>query len=136
MNRQTIAQKIWWDTDVPFFLEKFIVPVLAVISGALIIYNPWKFDLRQRASLLIAIIAVAYFLSHSLHLRNEAIRTGSVGQSDKGFPSPRVNEQTQPKASGNAVTTGSKSPAVTGDNNKFNYGQSPEPKKQKPKSPE
>ena len=37
-----------------------------------------QFDIQQRVSLGVAVLLFLYFLAHTLHLRNEAIRTGSV----------------------------------------------------------
>jgi hypothetical protein len=118
---------------VPVFLERFIAPVLAIIAGAVILYNPLKYDWRQRISLLVAIFAVAYFVSHSLHVRNEAIRTGSAGQASQSSSSP-VDGQGKPRISGDATTYGNDSPAVTGDHNQVTYGEPQEPTKPAPKS--
>jgi len=93
MNRENIAQIIWWETDVPVFLEKFILPILAAAFMALMFVNPMKFDWRSRISLFIALTALAYFLSHMLHLRNEAIRMGSEKHSSQG-PSPAKTQPT------------------------------------------
>lgn len=74
------AHTISLDTSVPIFLEKFIVPVLTIIAGAVILYNPFKFDWPQRISLVVAIVATAFFCSYSLYLHSEAVRSGSGGQ--------------------------------------------------------
>ena len=86
MNREHFAQIIWWETEVPVFLEKVVLPVLAAALMALMFVNPMKFDWLQRVSLFIAIVAFAYFLSHSLHLRNEAIRSGSAKHPSQNTP--------------------------------------------------
>jgi hypothetical protein len=83
MNRENLAQRIWWETDVPVFLEKVVLPVLAAALMALMFVNPMKFDWLQRISLFVTIIAFAYFLSHTLHLRNEAIRLAGAKHSNE-----------------------------------------------------
>jgi hypothetical protein len=63
---------------VPVFSEKFLLPVLAALVGGVVILNPMKWDWQSRVALFVAIAAFAFLLSHQLHLRNEAIRTGSA----------------------------------------------------------
>src|ERR1700722_3742053 len=66
----------------PVFFEKFVLAVLvgAVVTG--IFVNPLKFDNLQRSSLAIAIIAIAFFISHSIEknrTKDEVIETSGPG---------------------------------------------------------
>ena len=72
----------------PIFLEKLVLPVLAAAVTILIFVNPMKFDWRQRLSLFIAVIALAYFISHSLYIRNEGIRPGLISSTQPEASSP------------------------------------------------
>jgi hypothetical protein len=104
---------------VPIFLERFVLPVLAAATITVIALNPLRFDRQQRISLLVAVLAFAYFVGYTIH----------KNRSGAGQTTPQAVEI--PKKTGDARTTGPKSPAVTGDNNKINYDQS-SPKVQKP----
>jgi hypothetical protein len=70
-------------------LEKIVLPILATAVTILIFLNPIKFDWPQRISLFVAAIAFGYFVSHTLHLRNEAIRLRTTRPTvEKSTPSP------------------------------------------------
>ncbi len=69
------------------FLEKYVLPILAAITVGVLIINPLKFDLRQRFSLGITVIAFAFFISHSL----ERSRTDD---SDEVVEAPSVPSST------------------------------------------
>jgi hypothetical protein len=102
----------------PIFLEKFVLPILATAVTSILIINPMKFDWKSRISLFVAIVAFGYFVSHQLHLRNEAIRRTTEVQSGQ------VSSESG-RTSGPASTHGDNSPANTGDNNKFEYNNPP-----------
>jgi hypothetical protein len=113
MNRENLAQIIWWETDVPVWLEKVVLPVLAAALMALMFVNPMKFDWLQRISLFIAILAFSYFLSHTLHLRNEAIRSGSPKHSDQNLspaqvqpapPPPKIQQNAEDSNCSNVIS--------------------------------
>jgi len=106
----------------PIFLEKFVLPVLAAGLITVVIVNPFKFDWHQRISLLVCILAAAYFVGYSLYKSKPAPTHGGA---------PVVDA---PKKTGDATTSGAQSPAVTGDKNKIIYDQSPHPEK-KPEPP-
>lgn len=101
----------------PIFLERFVLPVLAAVLITVIVLNPFKLDRQQVISLLICVLAAAYFVGHTLSKRNLAATHGAA---------PMVDA---PKRTGDATTYGPKSPAVTGDGNKINYDQLPPPEK-------
>ncbi|HEV2304171.1 MAG TPA: hypothetical protein VGR93_01500 [Candidatus Acidoferrales bacterium] len=111
----------------PIFLEKVVLAVLVAIMTTLLFVNPWKFDWWQRGSLLVAAFAVAFFISYTLYRHNESIRTGQTAPISA--PSPT-------QATGNATTSGSKSPAVTGNDNNITYGRTSNSHKKKPKAQE
>ncbi len=108
----------------PIFLERFILPLLVAAVIPVIVLNPFKLDRQQRISLLVCVLAGAYFVGHTLYMRNSAPTPGAA---------PKVEG---PKKTGDATTYAPKSPAVTGDGNKITYDQSttrPEKKSEPPK---
>ena len=89
------------------FLERFVLPILAAVVMGVIMLNPLKFDWHQRISLLIAVVAFAYFVGRTIH----------VGHATHQQP-PSVAVPAGPShTSGSATTTGNNSPANTGDGN-------------------
>jgi len=101
-----IAERIWYQSHVPVFLEKILLPVLATVGSAILVVNPMKFDWQSRVSLFVGLLAIGYFVSHQLHLRNEAIRTGTV---------PAATQQQGTTTNQNATDC---SQNVAGDGNK------------------
>jgi hypothetical protein len=72
----------------PLFFERF---VLAVLVGALvtgIFVNPLKFDNWQRVSLAIAIIAAAFFISHTLEKTRAKDEVVDIPEATLGVPPP------------------------------------------------
>jgi hypothetical protein len=63
---------------VPVFGEKFILPVLATVLTGIVFLNPMKWDWQSRIALFVGVTALAFLLSHQIHLRNEGIRTGAA----------------------------------------------------------
>jgi uncharacterized membrane protein len=106
MDRASLAERIWYDSAVPVFLERFILPALATVLIGVILLNPLKFDWQQQISLAIAVVALAYFVGHTVHRTNEARDT--------------LNPPT--RITGPATTSGPDSPAITGDGNTLNQG--------------
>lgn len=78
MDRRTFAQTIWWETDVPVFLEKVILPVLATAIGVFVLLNPMKFDWESRIASAVGLLAFGFLISHQLHLRSEAIKPSNL----------------------------------------------------------
>lgn len=70
----------------PVFGEKFVLPVLATVVTAIALLNPMKWDWQSRVALFVGATALAYLLSHQIHLRNEAIRTGNAPASTSPTP--------------------------------------------------
>jgi len=64
---------VYGDTYMPIFLERFVLPVLATSVITVILLNPFKWDWRQRTSLFVAVIALAYFVGYSLTKGKPAI---------------------------------------------------------------
>ena len=48
------------------FLERFILVILAASVLGIILLNPFKLDLVQRSTLLVAVVALAFFIGHTL----------------------------------------------------------------------
>ena len=55
----------------PIFIERFILPVAAALIVMLLVTNPMNFDTTQRITGGLAIVFIAWFLSHTLFQRNE-----------------------------------------------------------------
>jgi hypothetical protein len=101
----------------PVFLERFILPMLAAIAVGVVLINPMKFDIPQRISLAVAVLAFAYFVGHTLH------RT----KTDFGSRPPSVPSAfKEPSTTGDARTSGDQSPAIPGNGNSVEY-KLPEP---------
>lgn len=122
MNRAYLIQKIWYESYLPVFLEKFVLPVLAASVVALIVLNPLKWDWRQRISLFLGVLFLAYFVAYTLY---KSTRKEVQSPAQVATPAP----------TGPASTSGPESPAVTGGNNQIQYGASSPPEKKKPAKP-
>jgi hypothetical protein len=107
----------------PVFLERFVLPVLAGSIIAIIVLNPFKLDWQQRLSLAVGVLALAYFVGHTIH------------KSKSGMDQVAAPAVQAPAKSGDAKTTGDQSPAVTGNGNDIKYEDSshPERKSEPPK---
>jgi hypothetical protein len=106
---------------VRIFFERFVLPVLAATVITVIVLNSLKLDLKQRISLCVAVLALAYFVGHSL------------GRNTPAPAQPAAQDVDIPKKTGDATTIGPESPAVTGNNNKIIYEQ-PHAKDHKPQT--
>lgn len=51
----------------PIFVERFLLPAIAILLVAIAVYNPMGFDKTQRSTLALAIFCFAYFLAHTLY---------------------------------------------------------------------
>ena len=118
MDRASLRERIWYETSVPVFLERFVLPALATVLIGVILLNPFKFDWQQQTALAIVVVALAYFFGHTVHLHNQLgkslVISPTAEQSTAQPPSPHI--------SGPATTAGENSPAVTGDSNTVTYG--------------
>ena len=102
MNRASLADRIWYESSVPVFGEKFVLPVLAAAVMAIVILNPMKWDWQSRLALFIGITAFAFLLSHQIHLRNEAIRTGTA-PTQLNAPAATIEQKATDSACSNVV---------------------------------
>jgi hypothetical protein len=66
----SITRYLWYKTAVPVFIERFLLPVFAAVLILLAFSNPMNFDWTQRITLGVALLLIAYFLAHTLHLHN------------------------------------------------------------------
>jgi hypothetical protein len=110
----------------PIFLERFVLPALAAIMIGVLLINPLKLDRSQQISLGICVLAFAFFVGHTLHKSKSPTVALPPLIVQEASPSERDRSQ-----AGAPSTSGSDSPAVTGNGNTFNYQQSPA-KQQKP----
>ncbi len=85
----------------PTFLEQFVLPVLAGLVIAVIVLNPFKFDLKQQVALGIVTIALAYFVGHTAYIAREktdvvgkaALQAESIPSSPASSPSEPVQQR-------------------------------------------
>jgi hypothetical protein len=95
MTGASFGERIWYESSVPVYLEKYLLPILATITTGIVLLNPMKFDIPSRIALFIAISAFAFLISHQLHLRNETIRTGTAPKTaEASTMQPPTIEQT------------------------------------------
>jgi hypothetical protein len=102
----------------PVFLERFVLPICAALMIGVILLNPLKMDPQQRISLAACVLALAYFVGNSLHKSKPPVQEQ---------PAPVVQTPSVP-SSGDAITNGDNSPAVSGNGNNFDYGSPPQKK--------
>jgi len=106
---------------VPIFIERFLLPILATLVTGVCLFNPWKWDWHQRISLFLGVAFLVYFFAYT-SFRSKSAATAL----------PTIES---PQKSGNAITGGDKSPAVSGNGNSITYDDSshldkkPEPPK-------
>jgi hypothetical protein len=120
-GRTSLGGRIWYETSVPVFLEKFVLPLLAAAFIGVILLNPFKLDWQQQLSLAIAVVALAYFFAHSVHKTNRIQLPAPVGQ-------PQANTPTEPpscppgtaSSTGPATAVGSGNIANSGNCNTIN----------------
>lgn len=75
----------------PKFIELVAIPILATVVCATIILNPFRFDWQQRVSLLIAVLAFAFFLAYTIHKTQSKNRISpGIRQISYGTGSPNV----------------------------------------------
>jgi hypothetical protein len=109
---------------VSIFFERFVLPIFVAVIMGFVIFNPSKWDVRQRVSLGISIVAMAYFIGHSLTLK----RTETPPSSLTTPPSSVVAPSPKSITTGPVSTTGPQSPVVIGDGS-VSYGTPAEKKK-------
>jgi urea transporter len=51
--------------DMPVFLERFVIPILATSVVTVILLNPFKWDWVQRTTLLVGIVFTAFFFAYT-----------------------------------------------------------------------
>jgi hypothetical protein len=99
MNRAYLIQKIWYESYLPVFLEKFVLPVLATAVIALIVINPLKWDWRQRGSLFLGVMFLAYFVVYTLY--NSAPKPAGTP-----FAAPFIDQNAKDSNCSNVIANG------------------------------
>jgi hypothetical protein len=67
MVRASLAERIWYETSVPVFLTKYLLPLAATLTVLLVFTNPMNFDWTQRITGGLALLFFAYFVAHTAH---------------------------------------------------------------------
>jgi hypothetical protein len=62
-----MADGLWHKSQVPIFIERFVLPVFVALVIGLAVTNPMGFDFQQRVSGALGLICFAYFLGHTIH---------------------------------------------------------------------
>src|SRR6266480_5833120 len=125
MGRASLAERIWQESIVYVFLERFLLAICALAFWNLVINNSMHLDGHYRAALGVVLIGVAYAIGHAVYL----------GTHRSVMPPPTAEEQTAPQPatpqhiSGPASASGDQSIANTGDGNTFTSGEPPPTKK-------
>jgi hypothetical protein len=74
------------------WLERFVLTVLAAAFLSLVILNLMKLDYTQRITLGIAIVAISYFVGHTIYVA----RSAPVAQSPGSAPIPKETNEPPP----------------------------------------
>ena len=109
----------------PVFIERFLLVVCAAAFFGLVINNSMSLDLHQRIGLGVALVGMAYFLGSTVQKKLPTTPPALVQPASE-------NPAKSPKRTGDAKTSGSESPAVTGDQNSVTYDQPSDSKEKKP----
>jgi hypothetical protein len=114
---------LWHNADVPVWLERFVLTVLAGAFTAAVLVNAMKFDIAQRVSLGIAIAAIAYFVAHTVHIQKAAPTpvvqppaspvVTPTPQTSHEAPSPESRASSRKNHGGHVHPKHSASPAAT-----------------------
>ena len=107
-----------YESLVLLFADKVVLAAVVPLL-VLLVANPMNLDRPQQASAAITILAIGYFVAHTIEKTNAA----------KIPPGPTTLQQPASTSSGPATTEGDHSPAVTGNGNSFRYETPPPPKK-------
>ena len=91
MERASVVERIWYESAVPIFLERFILPVLAAGLIAVIVLNPFKLDGHRRVALLVVVIGLAYFVARTIQITGKE-HTGPLATPE--VPTPHQPAQT------------------------------------------
>jgi hypothetical protein len=92
---------------VSIFVERFVLPILATAMTGVIILNPFKWDVRQRIASAVAIIAIAYFVSHTMMLKRTETPPANLTVAPLTPVPPSIT-------TGPVTTSGPDSPVVIG----------------------
>lgn len=109
MRRASLVGKISYETSVPIFLERFILPALATVLIGVIVLNPFQFDRQQQFALAVAVVALAYFVGHTVHKLNNPPKPitpfeAAANQASKHAEELRETEKPQPPKPANEST--------------------------------
>ena len=85
----------------PVFLERFVLTIFAAVFVTFILVNPVEFDWTQRITLGVAIVALAYFVGHTI----QKTRVSGL------MPTPDVDVTQPPPNAGRPPEQGPKSTA-------------------------
>jgi hypothetical protein len=68
--RASLAGRIWYETSVPVFLERYLLPLAAALTVLVAFTNPMNFDWTQRITGGLALLFAAYFVAHTAQKLN------------------------------------------------------------------
>jgi hypothetical protein len=118
------AERSWYESVVPTFLERFLLSVCAAAFLGFVINNGMGLDFHQRLGLGIALVGVAYFLSHTAYkskpISSAPVQSMPATSATTPTIDHKISPAVPPVVTRSIVTqhsTGSNSPNVSaGDN--------------------
>jgi hypothetical protein len=121
-----ITGKIWDESIVPVFIERFLMVVCAAAFYGFVLNNAMSLDIHQRISLGLVLVGAAYFLGHTSYKKVHPVS-----------PSPSVQQRAtpaeSPRGTGDASATGACNAVNSGNGGKVdvNCGDAPQNEKKK-----
>lgn len=107
MDRASLAHRIWFETKVPVYVERFILPILAVIVIVLVMQNSFNLTWDQRVALFLVVAASAYLIATAIHRTKQPLEerppVSSHLDSPRETQSPPSPDLTPPVAQENKV---------------------------------
>jgi amino acid permease len=105
VNRSHFLENFWYESYMPVYLERFVLPILVALAVGVCVFNPWKWDWNQRISVFLGVACFAYFFAYtSYHSKLQ------VGTDTSQFPAATTN------APSTNSTNGPQSPVMPNNN--------------------
>lgn len=121
------AKEVWLRSEVPVFLERFLLVVLATAFWQIVMSNAMKLDIHYRIGIGIVLIGLAYITAHAVY-KNKPKTDAARSAATLTAPRSSANnpKSADEKAStGSATATGTNVVANTGNSATISNGTSP-----------
>jgi hypothetical protein len=90
MERASLVHRIWFESKVPIYVERFILPILAAIVTLLVMMNSFSLRWDQRAALFVGVAAFAYLISTTVHQTKQSPEVSQPGSATVPSGAPSV----------------------------------------------